>query len=318
MVEDRESGSAIRSGDNGLKSEQAPIVGDSQPIPRSGVDQVTEPKSEAEAKAPSFVCELCGRSFGSESSLRGHMLKAHRMARGREAPPSSEEPVTKPRYEVPPSLKESLKEDPYIKSIIEERERLRHENQLLAEELNRLRLIQRRLSYVDEYGLNQRRPRYEEEDNDLVALSKRRLYEEEAKRIQAERLALERSLNSKPETNPDVEILKSTIEDLKARLSKMDEENRELRRKLEESERKRIEDTIASLKEELKELKSNQYRLASQYDVAIETIRSIKEIVLKGMTPVHSRPKLEESEETRRWTEERVEELLPEELVEES
>jgi hypothetical protein len=240
------------------------------------------------------------------------------MARGREAPPSSEEPVTKPRYEVPPSLKESLKEDPYIKSIIEERERLRHENQLLAEELNRLRLIQRRLSYVDEYGLNQRRPRYEEEDNDLVALSKRRLYEEEAKRIQAERLALERSLNSKPETNPDVEILKSTIEDLKARLSKMDEENRELRRKLEESEKKRIEDTIASLKEELKELKSNQYRLASQYDVAIETIRSIKEIVLKGMTPVHSRPKLEESEETRRWTEERVEELLPEELVEES
>jgi predicted nucleic acid-binding Zn-ribbon protein/uncharacterized C2H2 Zn-finger protein len=310
--EDRESetGSEVKTG---LKSEQA----DSQP--RSGVDQTTEPKSEAEprSEAPSFVCPVCNKAFTSAESLRGHMLKAHRMARGREAPPSGEEAV-KPRYEER-ALPPTLREDPYVRSLIEEKERLRRENELLSEELTRLRLLQRRMAYMDFIDApNQRRPKYEDDEDDLVALKKARLYEEEAKRIQMERLALERSLNSKPEANPEVETLKSTIEDLKARLSKMDEENRELRRKLEESERKRIEDTITSLKEEIKELKSNQYRLASQYDVAIEMIRSVKEVLIRGMTPVHSRPKLEESEETRRWTEERVEELLPEELIEET
>ncbi len=36
---------------------------------------------------PEFVCEICGKRFDNERSLRGHMLRAHRVAKGKSPSP---------------------------------------------------------------------------------------------------------------------------------------------------------------------------------------------------------------------------------------
>jgi len=60
-----------------------------------------------------------------------------------------------------------------------------------------------------------------------------------------------------------------------------------------------LEDKISSLENTVKSLEQNSRVLANQYSVAIETVRSLKEVLLMGMRPIgrkiEEKPTLEES-----------------------
>ncbi|RLG90428.1 MAG: hypothetical protein DRO36_06145 [Candidatus Hecatellales archaeon] len=60
-----------------------------------------------------------------------------------------------------------------------------------------------------------------------------------------------------------------------------------------------MEDKISSLENTVKSLEQNSRVLANQYSVAIETVRSLKEVLLMGMRPIgrkiEEKPTLEES-----------------------
>jgi hypothetical protein len=259
------------------------------------------------------VCDVCGKAFESEGSLKAHKLRSHRIS-----PHPAKRPLEEERGEVkiPVSkLPPTLREDAYIKSVEEEIVRLKRENQLLSEELNRLRLLQRRQSYMEDYGWSNRRPRYEidVEEDELLKLRRARLYEAERKRIEAETRAIEQPPQH---DNPQITALQSSIEGLQTEVKLLRDENKELREKLAESERKRLEDTIRELRDDIKELKTGQNRLSTQYDLGIETIRAVKEIVVKGMTPVETRRRRQLEEDKESIPD--VDELLPPELVEES
>ena len=55
-----------------------------------------------------------------------------------------------------------------------------------------------------------------------------------------------------------------------------------------------MEDKISSLENTVKSLEQNSRVLANQYSVAIETVRSLKEVLLMGMRPVKRRIEEEE------------------------
>ena len=48
-----------------------------------------------------FVCEICGKRFDNERSLKGHMLRAHRLAKGKSPSPRRSTTIDKEEREVP-------------------------------------------------------------------------------------------------------------------------------------------------------------------------------------------------------------------------
>jgi flagellar biosynthesis chaperone FliJ len=285
-----------------------------------------------------FTCDICGKEFNSENSLKFHKIRVHKV--GSEKPERGES-KPKPKYE----QEESVIPDPYhhlknmlivfgvnernanaiveymkpysvddlyklveacqtymprstLKLFVESWANIRH-TPIPPEIAERLDINMPPSSSYTGYS---RRPRYEGEDDDLVQLSKRRLYEEEAKRIAAERRLLEESNQSKgnkDDVNPQVAALQSTIDELKRRIEKQEETEKELRRKLEEAEKKRLEDTINSLRDEIRELRNEQNRLRNQYDVAIHMMDSVKDIIITGMKPIEVRERPQPKESAR-------------------
>ncbi|MDI6905406.1 MAG: hypothetical protein QMD13_08000 [Candidatus Bathyarchaeia archaeon] len=121
------------------------------------------------------------------------------------------------------TLEELAEINPNVRMTLEQAAELQAENVRLAEAVKNVRLR----SQIQNYDYI-RRPRYEDED-DLVALRKSRLYEEEIKKLQAERQMLERP--SQPQSNAEITVLRSSLDDLRNRLEKSEEDNKELRRR---------------------------------------------------------------------------------------
>jgi hypothetical protein len=252
-----------------------------------------------------FTCDICGKEFNSENSLKFHKIRVHKV--GSEKPERGEarvKEVSLPKIQVPKgvekiatmTLEELAQFNPQVKMHLEQTAELQAENLRLAEELKNVRLKREIENYgygYDRYGY--RRPRYEDdEDDDILRLKKRQLYDEEIKKAQAERRMLEESNQSNQKTDPQVLAL---LEEIKKRMEKLEDENRELKNEnkrlseeLKESERRRQEQRFESLEREIREMKEGQNRLSSQYDVAIKTIDTIKDVLITGMKPVETRP----------------------------
>ncbi len=288
-------------------------------------------KSESESKSEpevSLVCDVCGKSFDSEVSLRGHKLRAHRLSSSKTS--SFIEEGGKPSIPDPYAhLKQMLTTfglsdrdagavvkfmEPYspddIHKLIEAastympKGRLR----LFIESWSNVRGIPIPPDVEEELGISipydyaqhrrydyyAKRPKYEGEGES----SSSALVEMIKGLTGITRALMEKQLSpppSNPEPNSPLRKLESLEDELKETKAKLEEE----RMKREEMERKRVEEEIETLKREIMELKNKPIDATlKKLDILDRRLADLSEcfkLIVKSSITSEKPPKREES-----------------------
>lgn len=223
-------------------------------------EEITSEKEITEK--PLFVCDICGKSFTSENSLKAHRLKAHRIRADWRSKEGGEVFIPKSERDELSSLKAE------VTRLRLEREKLLRQLELYETE----RSFYRRRYGFDPFVEEKARKQTEMIMADpLVRLEYARL-------LQAYRERLEKENSSSP-TNlaptPQIGAVSTENEEIKA----LREEIKELKTKLEEEREKRREEQLKKLEQAIDELRLNTSKVANQFSAIETAIRELGDIV---------------------------------------
>ena len=282
------------------------------------------PVSQRVSTSDQFVCPICGKSFDSFNALRGHSIRVHRtkLVLNDEGKVRVYEGKEKKKEKLPKKYEE-VEELPDERANLEtllRKHGVRNSNVIadlmthrswddlysLTEYLRLSRVPSDKILLIIEDWANHRRipipedlltslnvppsyvpppaysyrgyshPRYEDEHKGIDATTL--LVSAQQQLTEVLKAVLENREASVPSNYNDTSLQEN--------IRRLEEENKELRSRLEKQERDQLRDEIKSLRDEVRQLRSGQNQLANQYTLGIETIRSIKEIILTGMQPV--------------------------------
>jgi len=274
-------------------------------ISQSESEQITEKKSKEKiSEKPLFVCDICGKSFDSENSLKAHQLRVHKIRAVWKSSKEGGEEIYLPKTE---------KEE--IAALKTEVQKLKLEKERLLRELE---LAEAERSYYtkrygfDPYSLERAAKQSQMLLNDpLVRLEYLQLLRTYRKRLESE---AESNTPTNLAPTPQIGVVSMENEEIKA----LREEIKELKAKLEEEKEKRREEQLKKLEEAINELQLNTTKVANQFsvlEVGIKELTSLaKEYLALGKVVLEKRQ--EKSPVREKIGEESIiYDLLPSELV---
>lgn len=212
-----------------------------------------------------YECPECQKTFPTQKSLNGHLLKSHRIPRS--------------KIQKNEKIDEKYTGDPYIRSLEEEKNRYKAENELLNEQLRQEQMKSRGVD-LPHYRSPDRYRR--EEMGPLSDLSIAEYYDKKSERLKWQ------DDNHPKTSNDNIDLIVS-----------MQKEMADLKKELATEKEKRTEELLKDMKDKLDHLTDNSYKTANQFTVVEKGISGLEMLGREAMQLTRERMGIEKKKPER-------------------